>query len=679
MIFLRAGVIFAAIFLLLGIASASESPYYSDSPEKGIDYYLEKTISDKNNKMYLLNLASVYKEFGENRKAFELYRAVLDLNDREVRAHFELAKMYYFLGAYNYAEEEINYFLRWGITNWEVFFWQGSILLAMEKFDSAEAALEKAAELDSRRAAIYVKMAELYAEKGDLHTAIERYKAAMKKDKTYTEELTRKIAWLNEKEGDYAAAYVSWRQANEIDTKDSVAAGKMQQFVENVPDLKKKVDEFNREKQLKRDTYIPPDKAPIEGAAHMQVVEAGLMQDVGYIYMKAGSDFTVLDEQKNTVFEGIAGKEYFIEADKNGKKASFAPVDGSMSPVGFKRKIYIVKGREGATMAVYNVQYGEGFYWSGKSDTTYRGDFKVVLSQKALNLVNIVNMEEYLYGVVPSEMPPGWNLEALKAQTVAARTYTYRHLNRHRKQDFDVCSQQHCAVYKGIYSESESTNKAVDETKGEVLYGSNYNIMDTFYSHCCGGHTTDIKEAWGMKSIKSLEGAFDAKTQNWGEEWKFPLDPFFLEEWVRTMPAAYCKATGNNETSFRWIRYLDADSLEYYVNKRYKIGKIRDLKPLKRAKSGALVKLYIEGDKGNQTVNFDSMRNILGKMRSNVIKWEYRRDAKGFIKDIYIYGAGWGHGVGMCQRGANGMAESGKAYNEILYHYFPGSYIKKKY
>jgi SpoIID/LytB domain protein len=182
-----------------------------------------------------------------------------------------------------------------------------------------------------------------------------------------------------------------------------------------------------------------------------------------------------------------------------------------------------------------------------------------------------------------------------------------------------------------------------------------------------------------MKGNKSLEGAFDAREQKWAQEWNFPLDPFFLEEWVRTMPDVYCKATGSNETSFRWIRYLDADSLEYYVNKKYKIGRIKDLKPVKRAKSGALTKLYIEGDKGSTTVGFDSLRNILGKIRANVIKWEYRRDAKGFIKDIYIYGAGWGHGIGMCQRGANGMAEHGKAYNEILYHYFPGSYIKKKY
>lgn len=672
-------VFIAALLLCHGPAAASDGPYYSGKPENGIKYFEEKIAEDKNNKMNYLNLASVYKEFGENRKAFEMYREVLNINDREVRAHFELAKMYYFLGAYNYAEEEINYFLRWGITNWEVFFWRGSILLAMEKFGAAEAAFSKAVEADPRRAAVYVKIAELNIARGMIKEAIDSYKTAMKKDKTYTEELTRKVAMLNEKKGDYAAAYVNWRQANEIDTKDPVAAEKMQQYVSSIPNLKEKVESFNREKQLKRDSYIPADMEPVEGAAGIPKIEIGLMEKVFYIYMKSGSDFKVLNEQLQPVFDGLAGKEYFIEAEKDGKKASFAPVDGSKPPVTFRKKIHVVKDREGASMAVYNVQYGEGFYWSGKTDTTYRGDFKVVLLDKALNLVNIVNVEEYLYGVVPSEMPSSWKLEALKAQTVAARTYTFRHLNRHRSKGFDLCSQQHCAVYKGTSGESKSTNRAVEETKGEVLFGSDYNMMDAFYSHCCGGHTTDIKEAWGMKSIKSLEGAFDAKPQNWNKEWNFPLDPFFLEEWVRTMPDVYCKATGNNETSFRWIRYLDAESLEYYINKRFKVGKILDLKPLKRGKSGALTKLYIKGDKGSDTVGFDTMRNILGKIRSNVIKWEYRRDAKGYIKDIYIYGAGWGHGVGMCQRGANGMAEHDKAYNEILYHYFPGSYIKRKY
>jgi SpoIID/LytB domain protein len=100
---------------------------------------------------------------------------------------------------------------------------------------------------------------------------------------------------------------------------------------------------------------------------------------------------------------------------------------------------------------------------------------------------------------------------------------------------------------------------------------------------------------------------------------------------------------------------------------------------VRRAHGGALVKVRIVGDKGTKTCGYDAMRNVLGKIRSNMIKWEYLKDDKGYIKEIYIYGAGWGHGVGMCQRGVKGMADENEGYESILYHYFPGSYIRTKY
>jgi stage II sporulation protein D len=675
---------FAAIFILLAFllpqrSAADDNQYYSDRVENAEGWYTSRIENDRDNKMNYFNLASVYKEFGENRKAFELYRDILNINDRETRAHFELAKTYYFLGAYNYAEEEMKYFVRWGITNWEVYFWLGAILQEEGKFEEAEKYYSKALDLDPRRVVTYVKIAEMEKARGRLDEAVEAYKKAVKKDRTYTEEITRKLAVLYEKKGNLAAAFVSWRDANEIDTKDEVAAGKVQRYMAYLPQLKEKQRKYDRAVKEQRKAYTPPDLGPVQGADAVPEVEIGIMEEVNYVYFKCGSDFNVSDDRKKPLFEGRQAKEYFVEADKSGNKAYIGPVDGSSKPVQFKKCVFITRDRPNATTAVYNVQFGEGFYWSGKEDTTYRGDFKAVLHDRTINFVNILNVEEYLYGVVPSEMSPRSGLEALKAQAVSARTYTFRHLNRHRSGGFDLCAQQHCAVYGGVRVENKKTSEAVDETRGEVLFGSDYNMMDTFYSLCCGGHTTNVNDAWGLRSIKSLDGVFDGREKGWSQDWKFPLDPFYLEEWVRSMPDVYCKATGDNETSFRWIRYLDADALEYYVNKRYRVGRVRDLKPLRRSKSGALLKLYIEGDRGKETVNYDPMRFILGKIRSNVIKWEYRRDAKGYIRDIYIYGAGWGHGIGMCQQGAENMAALDKAYTEILYHYFPGSYIKKKY
>mgnify|MGYP000274198927 CR=1 FL=1 len=666
------------IILIFTNKSLSEdNKYYSKNIENAIDYYEKQISENKNNIMNYFNLASVYKEFGENRKAFNIYKDLLEINDRDPRVHFELAKMYYFLGAFHFAEEEINFFIRRNTVNWEIYYFLGCILMEQEKFEEAKTAFLNSIELDNKKVITYIKLAELYQNMNNYEEAIKNYKIAIEKDKIYTEELNRKIAYLYEKMGNFSNAFVYWRKVGDIDTKDIEVSNKIQKYTSTIPEIKEKTDEYIAKKKMQRMSYIPPEKTPVINAEVVPVVEIGLLEKIKYIYFKSGCDFLFLNEKNEILLKGEKLNEYFIEVDEKGKNAYIGKVDGE--PINIKEGDYFIKKENNeSTINIYNVQYGEGFYWSSRDDTTYRGNFKIIFKKNYLTLVNLVNVEEYLYGVLPSEMPPHWDMEALKAQAVAARTYTFEHLGRHKKDGFDLCAQQHCAVYRGIYGENERTNKAVDETRGEVLYGSNYKILQTFYSLSCGGHTTDIYEAWGFKLCSSLNGVLDGR-HTLNNKWSFPLAPFFLEEWVKMSPDVYCKVEGNYESFFRWIRYMDSETLASYVGKKYDLGKIKEIKPVKRAKSGALTRLYIEGEKGSKTVNFDIIRLILGKIRSNVIKWEYRKDAKGFIKDIYIYGAGWGHGIGMCQRGANGMAKEGKKYNEILYHYFPGSYIKKKY
>lgn len=669
--------IFLVILFSANNGKSEDNKYYSNNIKNSIDYYENQIMKNKTNVMNFFNLASIYKEFGENRKAFNLYKDLLEINDRDPRVHFELAKMYYFLGAYHFAEEEINFFLRRNMVNWEIYYWLGCILLEQGKYDDAKEALNKSIEGDNKKVVSYIKLGELNQRINNFDEAIKNYKIAINKDKIYTEELTRKIAYLYEKQGNFTKSFIYWRKVGDIDTKDVEAANKIQQYVSTIPTIKKKTEEYIAQKEKQRMSYIPPEKAAVFNAENIPIVEIGLLKKIKNIYFKSGCDFFFLNEKDEILLKGEKLKEYYIKINSKNKKAYIGKVDGNPREIK-EGNYYIRKEKNESTINIYNVKYGEGFYWSSSKDTTYRGNFKIIFRKNFLTLVNQVNIEEYLYGVLPSEMPAHWHMEALKTQAVAARTYTFEHFGRHKKEGFDLCADQHCAVYKGISLENERTNKAVDETRGEVLYDFNNNILQTFYSLSCGGHTTDIYDAWGFKSNLSLKGVVDGRN-NIKNRWVFPLAPFYLEEWVKTSPEVFCKIEGYCKTFFRWIRYMDSDALQFYVKKKYDLGRIKEIKPLKRAKSGAIVKLYIEGEKGHKTVNFDIIRTILGKIRSNMIKWEYRKDAKGFIKDIYIYGAGWGHGIGLCQCGANGMAKEGKKYNEILYHYFPGSYIKKKY
>jgi len=640
--------------------------YYTDKLPDICKYYKNYESEDK---MVNFDLASIYKEFGENEEAEKIYKKILQKDDKETRAHFELAKVYYFLGKYNEAENEINYIINTNIINWEIYFWWGCILLKEKKYDDALEKFENALKLDTRKVVIYIKMASTFIEKGQIDEAIKYYKMAIQADKTYTE-LNRKIAKLYEKKNDFLNAYRYWVVLNNIDPKDEEVLKKVNYYIENIQGLKDKAVEYEKEIQKKRDVFIPPDKKTIVDSEHIPVIRVGIIKNADSISFKCGGDFEVLDSKGRYLYNGEKLKEYNVSFNE-GKP--YIGTNGEKNY--FKEKIFIIKKNKDTTTSIYNIIHGEGFYWSEKKDTPYRGDFLFIADKNNITLVNLINVEEYLYGVVPSEIPSHWDKEAIKAQAVAARTYTLKHLNQHAKEGFDLCATQHCAVYKGILGESKKVNEAIDETRAEILVNKNGKPIDTFYSHCCGGHTQDVSDIWGFDKIKNLAGVYDGKKNSW----EFPLSPFWLEEWVRFLPDVYCKVTGDNETSFRWIRYFDEEDLNYYINKKNDIGKIKAIIPLKRAKYGALTELKVIGQKNSKKFKFDALRNLLGKIRSNVIKWEYSKNADGFIDEIFIYGAGWGHGVGMCQRGVKGMAEKGFNYKEILLHYFPETEIIKKY
>jgi SpoIID/LytB domain protein len=650
-------------------ASSPKDIYYSDHMENAVEAYRKEAAGG--DKTALFELASVLKEFGRNEEAFNAYRDIIRSNNSEYRAHFELAKMYYFLNSYDQAGAEIEELAFIKPPNWEGYYWWGCILMEKGEYDRAAEKFEKAIEADKRKNIIYVKLAELYEKKEDYAKAVDNYKLAMKYDKTYVE-LNRKIAGLYEKQGEKLSAYAYWKKAGDIDTKDVTIIHKLADFMANLPVLKQKAKAYTEYKKKIRAGLTPPDRVSVKDSAQIPDVKVGLMEGARSISFKCGSNFELVNDRFEPLFRGEKNREYYFMYDKDKKQPYFSD---DKDNIYFTHDMFIVRNDPESSTTVYNVQYAEGFYWSAKTDTTYRGDFQIKFQDGALTLINIVNMEEYMYGVVPSEIPPTWHMEALKSQAVAARTYAFKHLGTHRLKGYDLCAQQHCAVYTGVTGEYKYTNMAVDATRGQVLYGPDNKMLDAFYSHCCGGHTQDANEVWGVKKSGSLAGVYDGKKQLWN----FPLSPFLLEEYVRTKSDAYCAAGDGGETSSRWIRYIDDNSLEYYFNRNNDLGRIKEIIPLRRAGGGAMVKIRVTGDKGSKDFNFDSMRNVLGKIRSNVIKWEYKKDAGGYIKEIYIYGAGWGHGVGMCQRGTEGMAVDGQFYAPILYHYFPGSCIKAKY
>jgi len=661
--------VITAMAVLLCALAAQASPYYDGRAHEAVSYYEREAEKNPSDKFNWYELASAAKEEGENRKAFNAYRKIIEIHPQEIRAHFELAKMYYFLGALNYAEAELKYLESRNTVNWEVNYWRGCVYLGMCDYPQAELFLKRAAEMSPNKAVVSLKLAECMEKAGDLKAASSYLEETMKKDRTYTELLEKK-ALLAEMMGEKLTAYTAWRKLGEVEEDNIKSRNKVAVYTEIVPEIKQKVEAQKEKKKAIRMSHVPPDKLPPVSAINSPRVRVGILKEVPGLVFKCGSDFELINGDNEVLYAGAKLSEYTADYGEGG-----ILIKGPEGDKKAGKKITLRKKDAKATTSVQDIKYGAGFFWAGSEDSDFRGELEFVTGAKGINLINILSTEEYLYGVVPAEVPSYWPREALKAMAVSARTYTMAHFGQHKKDGFDLCSNQHCAVYKGAGSENKNVNECVDLTAYEVLLDKKGRLLPTFYSECCGGHTQDVSEVWGMRKIEELRGVYDGGKK----DFEFPLSPFDAEEWVRTMPDTYCRAEGSNETSFRWIRCLSGEYLAHYVNRKNKLGRIIKIEPLSRGKTGAVIRIRITGENGSAEFKFDSIRNVLGKLRSNVVKWEYRLNEQGFIEEIYIYGAGWGHGVGVCQRGLRGMADSGRNYGDILRHYYPGASVARKY
>ncbi|NLH39226.1 MAG: SpoIID/LytB domain-containing protein [Elusimicrobia bacterium] len=311
------------------------------------------------------------------------------------------------------------------------------------------------------------------------------------------------------------------------------------------------------------------------------------------------------------------------------------------------------------------------------SDREYRGDIEIVPLNNGFGLINIVDLEIYLLGVVPAEMEPKWPIEALKAQAVIARTEAVRRYKEgpHKKQGYDLCDTEHCQVYRGVSFEKNSSNKAVFETEGRVLTYNN-RLAYSFYHSNCGGYIQSSSEVTGWGRVPYLISHPDYYEKKDG------LEPWEFEFWIKGNPEAYCNYPGVvHDNEFRWMRIIKRSEINFKLNKRYNIGELKSIAVMRRSKSGNVNSVKITGSKRSVTVDREHIiRNIFGlnSLKSTLFNVEINRFPDGRIRNVWFYGGGWGHSIGMCQGGAAGMAgKYGKTYKEILNFYFPGTKVKR--
>lgn len=367
------------------------------------------------------------------------------------------------------------------------------------------------------------------------------------------------------------------------------------------------------------------------------------------------------------------------------------------------------------------VTIGVDFHWQRKEDQRFRGALHLIAGEKGIIIINRIDIEEYLISVISSEMSATASAEFLKAHAVISRSWLLAQIaKRHRlinkdqsvyqttyrtheelirwydREDhdvFDVCADDHCQRYQGITRATSSVvQEVIQTTRGQILVVGE-DICDTRFSKCCGGITEKFEHVWEPVPHSYLTALYDSEDRDYPDltvEEK-------ADQWIRTSPPAFCNTQDKNilsqvlnhydqETTdfYRWrVVYPQAQLAELIRRKSgIDVGAIMDLLPLRRGASGRIEQLKIVGSRSTYIIGKElEIRRILSE--THLYSSAFVIDKESVENDIparfVLTGAGWGHGVGLCQIGAAVMGTQGYDYTCILTHYYPGAVIERRY
>lgn len=330
------------------------------------------------------------------------------------------------------------------------------------------------------------------------------------------------------------------------------------------------------------------------------------------------------------------------------------------------------------TILLKQVEFAAGYPWHGFENRTFRGQLSFHWGAKnAIDCILFTDLEEILAGVVPSEISANAAIGALQAQAVAARGDIMAKMGvRHIGEGFDICAEQHCQVFKGESKYSIAVGKKIAPTAGYLLTDAKGKILDAVYSSNCGGHSEANHLVWSTKPNPILCGVWDhpnPPAMDLSEEKQ-------VKDFILNPPKCFCNnpnVEGGNR--FRWTKSITGSSWKT-VSDQLNIGRITEVTDIARGFSGRIYQMTFKGTSGEKTVFKElTIRRLFNSLRSSCFTADWKKDASGYIIGANFTGAGFGHGVGMCQTGAQSQAKLGWNFKKILTHYYPGSILKKWY
>jgi SpoIID/LytB domain protein len=376
---------------------------------------------------------------------------------------------------------------------------------------------------------------------------------------------------------------------------------------------------------------------------------------------------------------------------------------------------------QSSSFTLHSVTIGVNFHWQRKEDQAFKGSLKFIIEDNKITAVNVLSLEDYLVSVISSEMSATSSTELLKAHAVISRSWLLAQIEKSRtlrrnthkyetqfrtdneivrwydREDhlnFDVCADDHCQRYQGITRASAPiVEQVIKDTYGEVLsYGGA--ICDARYSKCCGGVSEVFEKVWEPVKHPYLQKVVDNPVSPDGFDTELTGEEA-AKRWILGKPEAFCNTSDKNVLSqilndydqetndfFRWKVTYSQNELSDLVKARTGIdfGKITGIIPLERGVSGRIVRLSIEGRTRKMIIGKElEIRKALSASHLYSSCFFVEKIDEGTDTRFILHGAGWGHGVGLCQIGAAVMGSKGYSYREILNHYFRDAVLEKKY
>jgi len=351
------------------------------------------------------------------------------------------------------------------------------------------------------------------------------------------------------------------------------------------------------------------------------IIRVGLFVDIKSFNLSCEGEYSLYETDSDREEDLSPGNEYLVKAGA--------------------KEIYLDGRTFGPSLRVVSKASGGVLRINGRR---YRDSVIINCRDSKLTVINELGLEDYINGILPKEVNPAWPADALKAQAVISRTYVEKNLKKHEKNGFDVCTETHCQVYGGMESEDKRTSTAVEATRGEVLVYKGELAQSLFHASC-GGHTENPNCVW------TWEGR--------------------APEYLRGVKDKFCKDSPHNY----WKNSVSAEFIRArLVKSGYSVGAVSKITIAGRDSSGRPEKLVVKHSRGTLSLNPSKFRMAIDPwiIKSALITC-IRTKGGNFIFE----GKGWGHGVGLCQWGANIMGGKGYDYKKILKFYYPGTEVEK--